>query len=187
MKETGQRIVFQDNQTPGRHLYAELVDEVMRTHGRMVAVSRALNNPKLKGSHGMILSAVVMAPEPPTVSRIARSLGYSRQAIQRLVDSLAATGYIRFEDNPFHLRAKLLIATEAGRRAHAEGDRKSRSWAAHITKDISAKNLRLVVETLRHIRGKLEDEVRPLKSLPAKPTLKRPPATARRARQHMDG
>jgi len=50
-----------------------------------------------------------------SVAQIARALGVSRQAVQRLADLLEADGLARYLENPAHLRAKLLALTPEGR------------------------------------------------------------------------
>src|SRR3982751_5517025 len=43
-----------------------------------------------------------------TVARVARLLGLARQSVQRVADLLAREGLTSYEDNPDHLRAKLI-------------------------------------------------------------------------------
>jgi len=51
---------------------------------------------------------------PMTISDLAFDRGVSRQSVQVAVSALAESGYIRFEDNPRHKRAKLLRVTDLG-------------------------------------------------------------------------
>jgi DNA-binding MarR family transcriptional regulator len=60
-----------------------------------------------------VLSAA--SAEPRTVPQIARRLGVSRQAVQRLANLLVEDGSARFESNPDHLGSPHLILTERGR------------------------------------------------------------------------
>src|SRR5258708_36158617 len=49
-----------------------------------------------------------------SVAEIARTLGLARQRVQRLPELLEAEGLARYEDNPAHRPAKLLVLTPAG-------------------------------------------------------------------------
>ncbi len=52
--------------------------------------------------------------EPMTISDLAFDRGVSRQSVQVAISALAESGYVHFEDNPRHKRAKLLHVTEFG-------------------------------------------------------------------------
>lgn len=57
---------------------------------------------------------------PQTVPQIARSLWLPRQVVQRLTDTAADHGYVRFVTNPAHRRSRLAELTDAGRQVFAE-------------------------------------------------------------------
>lgn len=60
-----------------------------------------------------VLSAA--SAEPKTVPQIARRLGLSRQAVQRLANLLARDGLATFEPNPDHQGSPHVVLTERGR------------------------------------------------------------------------
>ena len=133
---------------------AELVDEVLRLHGRVMSARK----PAALGSSAqtIVLASVVLAQEAPTVARIARSLGYSRQAVQRLADVLVEGGYVIYVDNPHHKTSKQLLATAAGREVYAEENRESSEWTDRISQGLSAEELEQTLSVLRRIRRNLE-------------------------------
>lgn len=138
-------------------LMVELIDEVTRLRGRLFSAGRYHSGtPALAGLHWLVLCAVVAAPYPPTVARIGRSLGHPRQSIQRLASELDKLGLIRFEDNPDHKRARLLVATATGRELHQQQERKSLSWAEQISAGIDPGLLLQTVDTLRTLRRRIE-------------------------------
>lgn len=102
-------------------LFVGLADEVIRLRGRLLTLHVPPHDGVLSGPQMLVLNAIVKAPMPPTVPRIARSLGHSRQAVQRVVDALVAVDYVRLADNPDHKRARLLVPTEKGRGIREEG------------------------------------------------------------------
>ncbi|MGH6990613.1 MAG: MarR family winged helix-turn-helix transcriptional regulator, partial [Stellaceae bacterium] len=59
-----------------------------------------------------VLSAA--SGEPLTVPQIARRLGVTRQAVQRIADLLVADGLARYVANPDHKASLHLILTDAG-------------------------------------------------------------------------
>jgi DNA-binding MarR family transcriptional regulator len=134
----------------------ELVDEVLRLHGRVMSVKR----PNVLGGPGQtfVLAAVVLAVEPPTVARIARSLGYTRQAIQRLADVLAAEGYVNYEDNPHHKTSRQLVPTDLGRQLYAQINRESAEWTERISQGLDVAALEQTLEVLRQVRRNLEQD-----------------------------
>jgi len=135
---------------------AELVDEILRLHGRVMSVSK----PGALGSSAqtIVLASVVLASEPPTVARIARSLGYSRQAVQRVADVLANEGHVAYADNPHHKVSKLLVSTEKGRQAYEQANRESAQWTARISDGLETDELEQTLSVLRRIRRNLEQD-----------------------------
>jgi len=61
-----------------------------------------------------VLGALRYSPVPLPTASIARNMGLTRQAVQRIVDLLADRGLVVFQDNPHHRRAKLIVLTSAG-------------------------------------------------------------------------
>ncbi|MFD3758666.1 MarR family winged helix-turn-helix transcriptional regulator [Streptomyces sp. NPDC058622] len=90
--------------------------EVFRLNGQFLALSEELARPAgLTAAWWQVLGAVLREPLP--VSGIARTMGITRQSVQRIADLLADKGLAEYAPNPAHRRAKLLRPTEAGRAA----------------------------------------------------------------------
>ncbi|MFD3538811.1 MarR family winged helix-turn-helix transcriptional regulator [Streptomyces sp. NPDC058662] len=86
---------------------------VFRLNGQFLALSEELARPAgLTAAWWQVLGAVLREPLP--VAGIARSMGITRQSVQRVADLLAAKGLAEYVPNPAHRRAKLLRPTEAG-------------------------------------------------------------------------
>jgi DNA-binding MarR family transcriptional regulator len=144
--------------TPVGDLVEALLDEIWRLRGRVLSATREINEQRGLRSHsqGLILSAVVRAVEPPTVAKIARSLGLTRQSVQRTANELAEDGLVQFEDNPHHKRAMQLVATTAGLTAHARNADAKGEWTDKVGAVIGASDLEQAVSTLRRVRRYLE-------------------------------
>jgi DNA-binding MarR family transcriptional regulator len=57
---------------------------------------------------------------PQTVPQVARALWLPRQVVQRLADTAAGLGYVRFVENPAHRRSRLAELTAQGRQVFDE-------------------------------------------------------------------
>jgi len=94
--------------------------------------------------------AAVLAPPGAarTVPQAARSLGLTRQAVQRLADDLAERGLAEWRDNPEHRRARLLQLTPAGRAAYSEALQRKLLWAQGLSEGLSPAWLAVATELL---------------------------------------
>ncbi|MQM25891.1 MarR family winged helix-turn-helix transcriptional regulator [Glycomyces albidus] len=89
---------------------------VFKLNGQFLHVAEGLARPAgLTAAHWQVLGAVLRMPLP--VAGIAREMGITRQAVQRIADILAANGMVEYLPNPAHRRAKLVAPTEQGREA----------------------------------------------------------------------
>ncbi|MFJ9940686.1 MarR family winged helix-turn-helix transcriptional regulator [Streptomyces erythrochromogenes] len=89
---------------------------VFRLNGQFLSLSEELARPAgLTAAWWQVLGAVLREPLP--VAGIARSMGITRQSVQRIADLLVAKGLAEYAPNPAHRRAKLLRPTEEGRAA----------------------------------------------------------------------
>ena len=96
----------------------DLVLQIFQLNGRLVETgNRLVAGIGLTTAWWQVLGALGYSPVPLPVSSIARNMGLSRQAVQRVVDLLAERAMVRFEDNPHHQRAKLVVLTDQGRAA----------------------------------------------------------------------
>ena len=96
----------------------DLVIQVFQLNGRLVDIgNRLVADIGLTAAWWQVLGALGYSPVSLPVSHIARNMGLSRQAVQRVVDLLAERAMVRFETNPHHQRAKLVVLTNQGRAA----------------------------------------------------------------------
>ncbi|GAA2263738.1 hypothetical protein GCM10010232_64550 [Streptomyces amakusaensis] len=96
-----------------RDLLSRTALGIFRLNGQFLAVSDELaREAGLTASWWQVLGAVLPGPQP--VAAIARTMGITRQSVQRSADLLVEHGLAAYEPNPAHRRAKLLRATEEG-------------------------------------------------------------------------
>ncbi|MFD9069999.1 MarR family winged helix-turn-helix transcriptional regulator [Streptomyces lasiicapitis] len=101
---------------PEQDLLTRTALGVFRLNGQFVTVSEEMARPAgLTAAWWQVLGAVLRDPQP--VAGIARTMGITRQSVQRVADLLVRRGLAEYAPNPAHRRAKLLRPTAEGRAA----------------------------------------------------------------------
>jgi len=138
-----------------------LIDEVIRLSGRLASARKMTTRiAGMRPAHWLVLTAICRAPKPPTVARIARSFGHSRQAVQRIANHLEQQGLIAFHDNPADRRARTLAPTDEGERAFVLADREGDQWAADLAAGVDSAAIREAARLLAALRQRLETRAR---------------------------
>ena len=110
------------------------------------------------GARWQVIGAIALSPVPLSVAQIARNMGLTRQAVQRLANEMEADGLVRFAPNPHHQRAKLVVLTDKGRRAYESATDRWRPRAEALGRGLGLKPIDAASELLRTIRQRLDDE-----------------------------
>src|ERR1700723_1483617 len=98
----------------------DLVLETFRLNGRLLASGDVLvADLGLTSARWQVLGAIALSPVPLSVAQIARNMGLTRQAVQRLVNEMGAEELVQFRPNPHHQRAKRVVLSAAGKSAFA--------------------------------------------------------------------
>lgn len=135
--------------------FSELVGEVFRVHGLLLAAGDSLARPAgLTSARWQVLR--VVAHGPATVAQVARTMGLTRQTVRETVSSLVSLGMLAHEDNPHDRRARLLVLTSRGRSALRAVARRQATWARALAARTSATDLRTAAEVLRDLGDLLE-------------------------------
>ncbi|MEV0527031.1 helix-turn-helix domain-containing protein [Streptomyces sp. NPDC050439] len=96
-----------------QELFSRTALGVFRLNGQFLSVADELAKPGgLTAAWWQVLGAVLREPLP--VAGIARSMGITRQSVQRIADLLVRRGLAEYVPNPAHRRAKLLRPTDEG-------------------------------------------------------------------------
>lgn len=90
-----------------------------------------------------------------TVPDVARRLGRSRQAIQRIADLLVADGLAQWEANPGHRRSSLLVLTRAGEDALRRIMRASDIWRAEVARGFTVAELEAAQDVIRRMSARV--------------------------------
>ncbi len=134
-----------------------LILETFRLNGRLLAVGDALvGGLGLTSARWQVLGAIAAAPVPLSVAQIARAMGLTRQAVQRLANDMRRDGLLRFAANPHHRRAKLVVMTPRGQGAYAEAMKRQIPWAQSLGQGLTAHQIAAASVVLKTLRQFLE-------------------------------
>ncbi len=138
--------------SPPGHAFTEIIIETFKLNGLLVVAGDRMTAPLgLSSARWKILGALARSETPPTVPQIARLMGQTRQAVQRLVDAMHADGLLEFHPNPEHKRAKLVAWTVQGEAAYRRTEKIQTPWANRCAEPISLRDLETTLSTLRKI------------------------------------
>ncbi|MFD7716662.1 MarR family winged helix-turn-helix transcriptional regulator [Streptomyces sp. NPDC059814] len=123
---------------------------VFRLNGQFLATSEELARPAgLTAAWWQVLGAVLAEPLP--VSGIARVMGITRQAVQRIADLLVGKGLAEYVPNPAHRRSKLLRPTEEGRTAISRIGPGHEEFAARLSRELGPEEFAETVRVLERL------------------------------------
>ncbi|WP_193082641.1 MarR family winged helix-turn-helix transcriptional regulator [Pseudooceanicola spongiae] len=134
-----------------------IIFEILRLGGRLTAAGDALvGDIGLSSARWQVLSTAQFLPDPGTVSDIAQSLGLARQSVQRVVNELEVAGLVTLADNPAHLRARLVVPSEAGRAALTEAETRRQSWTDSLAEMVDPEDAATAERVLIQLRRALD-------------------------------
>lgn len=144
---------MKQRRTPVGNALTHLILETFRLNGALLSFGDALvRDLGLTSARWQVLGAVALAARPLTVAQIARRMGLSRQAVQRVANDLEAEGLAEFTENPDHKRAKLLALTAQGRTAYAEADARQSAWVNALGAGLDTRAVEDAVRLMRVIQ-----------------------------------
>lgn len=136
---------------------SELLREVLRLSGQVsVAGDGLFADLRLSTARWQVVEAIAAAGGGATVSDLARTLGVSRQAVQRIVNDMRADGLVWTSANPNHRRAPLIQLTGDGARARELAAERQKTWAEALGADLPGAKVARMTERLRRLRRRLE-------------------------------
>ena len=135
----------------------ELILETFRLNGRLLeAGDELVADLGLTSARWQVLGAIQASQVPLSVAQIARNMGLSRQAVQRLANEMTQDGLLVFRDNPHHSRAKLAVMSEKGRKTFTAAMKLQRRWVAELARDAEPEEITVAAALLRKLRIRLE-------------------------------
>jgi len=147
---------FYSGHTPGGSAMTELILETFRLHGALLAAGDRLTSPAgLTSARWQVLSSVARATHPAPVAHVARDMGLTRQAVQRIADHLVADGLLSYRDNPHHKRAALVVITASGRTAFEAVTARQVPWVNALARGVAHDEIAAATDVLRRLEARL--------------------------------
>lgn len=138
-------------------IFTEIVLEVFRLGGLLVSEGDQMGSEfGVTSARWKILGAIYLAGTAQTVPQIARSMGLTRQAVQRLVDAMHEDGLLVFQDNPDHKRARLITLSSLGESVYARLGEKQSVWAKGCSTGITRAELETTLSVLKRLSGVID-------------------------------
>lgn len=145
------------NESQKGTVFTEIVLEVFKLGGLLVSEGDQMGlEYGITSARWKILGALSLAGESQTVPQIARSMGLTRQAVQRLVDSMHEDKLLLFHENPDHKRAKLIRLSELGDAVFSKLDEKQSGWAMKCSTGITKVELEATLSVLKRISAAID-------------------------------
>ena len=133
-----------------------LVIDVFRLNGDLIAAGDALvGDLGLTSARWQVLGAIALSPVPLPVAHIARNMGLTRQAVQRVVDEMRADGLVRLDPNPHHRRAMLVTMTASGQAAYGRASERQERWADGLATELAPEDVEAAGALLRELQRRL--------------------------------
>jgi DNA-binding MarR family transcriptional regulator len=143
--------------SPKRMLFLDLVLSLFRLNGLLIAegddMTEALG---LTSARWKVIGVIALSNSGLTVPGIARVLGQSRQAVQRITDVMATDGLLSYQSNPKHKRSVLVVLTEEGKTAYKDLRDVQDPWAIDNTEDIPIEELDVGLRLVRRLIQKFD-------------------------------
>jgi DNA-binding MarR family transcriptional regulator len=144
--------------TRGGEALTDLILETFRVNGDLIS-----EGDRIAGEFGQssarwqVLGAI--DAEAETVPGIARTMGLTRQSVQRTVDLLEGDGLVQYLANPAHRRSKLVAMTGRGRKIYEAISAEQVDWVNQLASDIEMRvqDIRNAVQVLRSLGTALEE------------------------------
>lgn len=143
--------------TPAGAALTELILEIFRLNGALLADGgRLVGDIGLTSARWQVMGAAALSPVPLSVAAIARNMGLTRQAVQRVANDLEQAGFVRFAPNPHHQRAQLVLLTAAGTAAYRAAIARQGPWANRIAAGLDPRRIKAARAVLRTIAQQLD-------------------------------
>jgi DNA-binding MarR family transcriptional regulator len=125
-----------------RVLFLDLVLSLFRLNGLLIAEGDAMTERLgLTRARWKVIGAIALSNAGLTVPGIARVLGQSRQAVQRITDVMVKDGLLNYDINPKHKRSVLVTLSDEGTQVYSLLREVQDPWAIQNTDDIPLEEL----------------------------------------------
>jgi DNA-binding MarR family transcriptional regulator len=150
---------YHPQKTPASNALTDLIRTVLRMNATVQrSGTRLMRGTGITNARWQTLSELSSLEQRVTVSELARHMGLTRQAIQRLADDMASDGLVEFVENPGDARAMHLLLTETGKTTYHDTLEREWQWANAIAADFDAAQIIRAVALLEAITQKIQTD-----------------------------
>jgi DNA-binding MarR family transcriptional regulator len=143
----------------GECLTSVILDFFRLNSGLLTAGDRLVADLGLTSARWQILGAISNAERSQPVAWLARDLGSNRQNVQRIVNDLAGEGLVRFEANPHHRRAQLVVLTDMGTQALDAAMRLQAPWVNRLSDGLAVDEIKSAHRVIMRLLTNLDDMI----------------------------
>jgi len=141
-------------QTPSAEAFTQLILEIFRLNGRLLAAGDRLTKELgITSALWQVLGAIDEEPLP--LAQIARNMGLTRQGVRRTANVLKNKGCVEFRDNPNHQRSKLVKLTKKGRNVLDQVTKLQIDWSNTVSNGLDKNKLKTAIQTINSISDRL--------------------------------
>lgn len=142
--------------SPKRKLFLDLVLSIFRLNGILQAEGdRMAGSLGLTSARWKVIGVIALSPGGVTVPAIARTLGQSRQAVQRITDVMQEDDLLAYADNPRHKRSPLVALTEQGQQVYNALRAVQDPWAIEHTEDVPVEDLETALRLIHRLIARM--------------------------------
>ncbi len=142
---------------PKRKVFLDLVLSLFRLNGLLIAEGDSMTRDlDLTSARWRVIGAVALSSSGLTVPGIARVLGQSRQAVQRMTDVMVKDGLVKYSANPKHKKSVLVNLTEEGKSTYNLLREVQDPWVLATTDDIGQEDLETSLFVVRRLIQKFD-------------------------------
>lgn len=136
--------------------FTQLVLSIFRLNGLLINEGDMLSHPVgLTSARWKVLGAIEHGPQ--TASQIARTMGQTRQSVQRIANELDKLGIVSFDDNPHHKTAKLIACTSKGTNMFEQLGGLLPQWSEAALQDITEQELAITLRVITKLVTHFEE------------------------------
>jgi DNA-binding MarR family transcriptional regulator len=149
--------VYHHKKTLASNALTDLIRTVLRMNATVQkSGTRMMLGTGVTNARWQTLSELFALEHRVTVSELARHMGLTRQAVQRLADDMARDGLVVFAKNSSDARAMHLLLTDAGKAAYDDALEREWQWTNAIAEGFDAEQIADTVVLLEDILKKMQ-------------------------------
>ena len=143
--------------TPASNALTDLIRAVLRLNATaQKSGTRLMRGTGITNARWQTLSELFAFEKRVTVSELARHMGLTRQAVQRLADDMASAGLVEFAENPGNARSMHLRLTTVGKATYHDALEHEWQWINAIAEDLDPEQITCAVALLEGITKKMQ-------------------------------